>query len=113
MDIILVIEWPAIASKSMSEMEKIAAIETHLDKYPGSLNRFAGVRVAPRIHSWNEQEVPFSTKAWIDISCDTPEEAQRIAQRLFALGCGKSLIQTNSSIGKHVFGYADNSESLN
>lgn len=108
-----VIEWPAISYFSMSEMEKIAAIENHRSRCAGSLAWFAGVRNAPRIHPWDEQELSFSTKAWIDIPTDTPEEAQIIAHKLFSLGFGKSPIHTASSSGKHVFAYAVNTESLN
>ncbi len=103
-DILYAIDWPAIIS--MSEIEIVAQIESHRKKCAGDLEWFAGVRVAPRIHPWDEQELPFSTSAWIDLLSDTPEEAQRVARSLFALGWGRSPAHAYLSSGKHVFAYA-------
>lgn len=110
---VFVIECPSIDIETMNEADKISAIETHRSRCSGSLRWFAGVRIAPRIHPWDEQELPFSTMAWIGIAADTHDEAQRIAQRLFDLGCGRSPIHTASGLGKHVFAYALNEEYLN
>ena len=108
-----VIEWPAVYCILMSEMEKINAVEIHRKSCPGSLEWFAGVRIAPRLHPWDGQEPPYSTKAWMDIRADTAQEAHKIAKKLFELGYGKSPIHTNSPSGEHVFAYAINNETFN
>jgi hypothetical protein len=106
------IDWPAILN-FVSETEKIDAIENHRKSCLDSLQWFTGVCTAPRLHPWDGQELPFSTKAWINIQTGTPEEAQRITQKLFELGYGKSPIHTISTSGKYIFAYAIYTESLN
>ncbi|HEY5893941.1 MAG TPA: hypothetical protein VIT91_11985 [Chthoniobacterales bacterium] len=102
------IEWPV---KSMFEEDAISAIEAHRKKCPESLSWFAGVRSARRIHPHDEHEVHFLTNAWIDVSVDTPDGAQRVARRLLQLGCVQSPIHTDSPSARHVFAYALNEES--
>ena len=74
---------------------------------------YAGVGSTTRRHPWDECELSFSTRAWLDIAVDTPEQAQRVARRLFERGCGESPIHTVSSSVTHVFLYASNHQSLN
>ena len=97
----------------MTAAKVIAIIEFHRGKCPESLRWFAGVYIAPRIHPWDEKELPFPTKAWIDIPIATSEEAQMIAQELFQLGYDESPINMNKSSATHIFAYAMNEESLN
>ncbi len=74
---------------------------------------FAGVRVRPRLHPWDEQELPFQTKAWLDVSADSGEQAQGVARILFAMGCEESPLHSISPTAKHVFVYSLSKESQN
>jgi hypothetical protein len=105
------IELPVI---HMTESEILAAMIRHKEKCSGYVSEwFAGVRFAPRLHPWDEQELSFPTKAWLDLSADTGDQAQRVAYSLFSMGCEKSPLHTESPTAKHVFVYSLNKESLN
>jgi len=104
------IELPVI---EMFKSQILAAIIQHKEKCSGVAEWFAGVRFAPRLHPWNEQELSFSTKAWLDFSADTGEQAQGVTHSLFAMGYEKSPLHTESPTAKHVFVYSLNKESLN
>ena len=108
-DIICVIDWPAIMNKT----EALRAIQRHQQRCRDSLRWFAGVRNSPRRHPWDERQFGFATEAWIDVTTDTSEGAQEVAQRLFELGYVASPLHTESESGRHIFAYATKSESSN
>jgi len=108
---IFAIELPVM---EMNKSEILAAMVRHKVKCSGCASEwFAGVRFAPRLHPWDEQELFFPTKAWIDFAANTGEQAQRVAHSLFAMGYEKSPLHTESQTAKHVFVYSLNKESLN
>jgi len=105
------IDLPVI---EMSHSEILAAMIRHRQTAQGCVSEwFAGVRFAPRLHPWDQQELSFPTKAWLDFSADTGEQAQGVAHSLFAMGYEKSPLHTESTTAKHVFVYSLNKESLN
>ena len=100
-----VLERYAIVCCFMNEFETLVAVEEHRNRCTGSLQWFAGVHFAPRIHPWDEQELSFPTMAWIEVEADSPVEAQRAAEALFARGFGVSPVHTNAPSASHVFAY--------
>jgi hypothetical protein len=110
---IYAIEWSSVNNNLMNETGIMDAIETHRRNCPAFLEWFAGVRITPRAHPRDGQELRFPTRAWVDIQAGTTEEAQRIAEKLFELGYGISPIHTNSASAKHIFAYAIKTEKFN
>ena len=105
------IDLPVI---KMFKSEMLAAMIRHKAKCSGCVSEwFAGVRFAPRLHPWDEQVLSFPTKAWLDFSADTGEQAQGVALSLFSMGYEKSPLHTESPTAKHVFVYSLNKEALN
>ena len=97
----------------MKSTEILEAVIRHKEKYPDSVSAwFAGLRVAHRLHPWDERELSFPTNAWLDCSADSEEQAQGVARTLFAMGYEKSPLHTDSPVAKHVFVYSLK-ESLN
>jgi hypothetical protein len=74
---------------------------------------FVGVRFKSRLHPWDEQELPFPTRAWINLRADTGDEAQRAVERLLAIGYAKSSLHTDSPSARCVFAYHANKETPN
>ena len=110
-DIIYAIELPVI---EMIDVDILTAMIRHKEKCSDCVSKwFAGVRAAHRLHPWDEQELSFPTKAWLDWSADSGEQAQGVAQTLFAIGYEKSPLHTESPTAKHVFVYSLIKGSLN
>jgi hypothetical protein len=96
--------------RSMDRELILSAIVKHRICCPSVFQWLVGVRFAPRLHPWDEQELPFPTRAWLNLSANT-EEAQTIAEQLFSSGFAKSPIHTNEPTAKCVFVYALTPES--
>ena len=109
--ILYAIELPVI---EMIKSEILTAMIRHKEKCSDCISEwFAGVRFAPRLHPWDEEELSFPTKAWLGFLADTGEQAQGVAHSLFEMGYEKSPLHTESPTAKHVFVYSLNQESLN
>lgn len=109
--ILVAIELPVIG---MSNGEILKAVILHKEKRAGCDARwFAGVRVAHRLHPWDEQGLSFPTAAWLDCVADAGEPAQGVVQALFSMGYEKSPLHSESPTAKHVFVYSLNMNSLN
>jgi len=106
------IEVPVIMLMSSGEI--MTAVVLHKGKFPASACVwFAGVRAARRLHPWDEQALPFQTKAWLDFPADSGGQAQRVARALFAMGCEQSPMHNSSPAAKHVFVYSLSKEIQN
>jgi len=98
----------------MTEEEAMKKFILHLNNSSSGIEYwYAGVGLTTRRHPWDECELSFSTRAWLHIAVDTPEQAQKVARRLFERGCGESPMHTVSSSATHVFLYASSHQSLN
>jgi hypothetical protein len=91
----------------MIKDEIMAAIDEHRAACAGHFfSWFAGVQIAPRLHPWDEQELSFPIRVWLNLNANTGEEAQTIVQQLFTAGCAKSPLHSNLPTAKCVFVYA-------
>jgi len=74
---------------------------------------FVGVSHGLRRHPWDEQELPFATKAWIVIPAATSNQAQAVANKLLGLGFAESPMHLSSPSANFVFAYALSTEFFN
>jgi hypothetical protein len=74
---------------------------------------FVGVSHGPRRHPWDEQQLPFSTKAWIVIPTGNAVQAREVVRELFRCGFAASPVHSSSASAMCVFAYALNTEILN
>ncbi len=69
---------------------------------------YSGLRKNPRIHQWDEQELPFATYCWIDLEADSPAEANLVLEQIVNLGLARRHQDVVSTNAAHVFAYASN-----
>lgn len=85
----------------------MSKMKAHIQTWPsGDDNWFAGLRMNPRIHQWDEQELLFPTHRWIDVEADSPDEANVALEELIDLGLVQRHSGMESKNAIHVFAYA-------
>ena len=68
----------------------------------------AGIRARPRLHPYDEAELPMPTSCWIDPLADSPEDAPVAVRCLLELVAERLHEGNSSPNGHHVFVYALN-----
>jgi hypothetical protein len=93
----------------MNKHSIIEKMKTHFQTH-SHVNEiwFSGVRRFQRIHPWDEEELSFATRCWIDFEADSPAEANSAFHELIDLGLTQRHSTNISPNGTHVFAYALN-----
>lgn len=67
---------------------------------------FVGIRLRPRIHPWDDMELPHPTCAWMDFHAVSPRDARVAVRQLLELGIAQEHQGETSPHADHVFAYA-------
>jgi hypothetical protein len=98
-----------ILSTVMCKDEILEKMKLHIwDNSKSGVTWFSGLRKIPRIHQWDEQELPFATFCWIDLEADSPAEANLVLEEIINLGLARRHQEVVSTNAAHVFAYASN-----
>jgi hypothetical protein len=94
----------------MCKDEIIKKLKVHIrnNSPSGGVTWFSGLRKIPRIHQWDEQELPFATYCWIGFEADSPIEADLVLEEVIYLGLARRHQEVSSTNAAHVFAYASN-----
>jgi len=86
----------------------VQQIVQHIRSAPRLRHWCVGARLRPRMHPWDEAELPLPTFHWIDLQADSPREAHAVIQRLLELAIANPHHEQASPKADHVFAYALN-----
>ncbi len=108
------IELTALSVECMATEQILIRVLDHMQKTQlTQIAWFVGVSHGPRRHPWDEQELPFSTKAWIVVPAQNSDQAQEVTSQLLRHGFNKSPVHLNAPTATFVFAYAVSTECLN
>jgi hypothetical protein len=103
----LALEMLAVRHNKMRSDEIVRQLTRHICSHASKTNCwFVGIRLRPRIHPWDEMELPYPTCALVDFHAASPREAKIAIRELLGLGIAREHEGETSPHADHVFAYA-------